>query len=300
MVGVARRAEARDLGQHLRAATERVLQRLEHHRARALAGHESRAARVERKRRARRILRLRQRAEVREAREADGRHALLRAAGQGRVDVAVPDVAHGRADGVSAGGTGGDHVEALAAQPVADGQVAGGDVADHRGDEQRAHALRPLLGQREEAALQLVDAADARAEHACDARGVLGLKIEPRLRDGLVGRHDGVLHETFEATGLLFRDPVLSRIEVAHLGRDPHVVVGRVEARHRADAALLAHDGAPQRICAHAGGRHRAHAGDDHAMRAVGATRGGRRGHFVRVLAHSDIPPSMQTTCPVM
>ncbi len=178
MVGVARGAEARDLGQHRGAALERMLQRLQHHRARALARHESRAAHVERQGGLRRILGLRQRAEVREPGQADGRHGLLRAAGQRRVDVAVADVAHGRADGVRAGGAGGDHVQAFAAQPVADGEVARRDVADHRGNEQRAHALRALLGQGEEAALQLVDAADAGAEHARDARGVLGLEVQ--------------------------------------------------------------------------------------------------------------------------
>ena len=297
MVGVARGAEARDLGQHRGAALERMLQRLQHHRARALARHESRAAHVERQGGLRRILGLRQRAEVREPGQADGRHGLFRAAGQRRVDVAVADVAHGRADGVRAGGAGGDHVQAFAAQPVADGEVARRDVADHRGDEQRAHALRTLLGQGEEAALQLVDAADAGAEHARDARGVLGLEVQARLRQRLVGSDDGVLHEALEPARLLLRDAVLGSVEIAHLGGDMNVVVGRVEARDRPDAAGAAHDRVPQRLHAHAGRRHRAHAGDDHAVRAVGAARARR---VRNVLAHSDIPPSMQTTCPVM
>ena len=308
VVGVTRGAVAGHLGDDAGAARERMLERLQHDRARALAGDEAAAAHVERQRGALRILGLGERAQVGEARDADRGDALLGAARERDVGVAVADVAQRGADAVGAGRARGHDVEALAFHAVTDRQRAGSDVADHRRDEQRVHALGALLDQRGEAALQLVDAADARAEHHGDARGILQLHVEAGHLEGLVGRHDGVLDEALEAARLLLAQPVLGGIEIANLAGDVHLVLVRVEALDRIDAAFLAVDGIPQRLDAHAGGRDGAHAGDDDAVRAVGTARldargiGGNRALQLEsgLLAHNDIPPSMQITCPVM
>ena len=150
--------------------------------------------------------------------------------------------------------------------------------------------------QRVEAVLQLVDAADARAEDDGRARGVFLLHVDAGLGHGLVGRHDGILDEALETARLLLGQPVLGRVEIMHLARYMHIEIIVIEVRNGANAAALAHDRIPQRIHADAGGRDRAHAGDDDAVGAVGTTRCRR----IDYLTHSAKPPSMQMTCPVM
>ena len=89
---------------------------------------------------------------------------------------------------------------------------------------------------------------------------------------------------------------MLGRVEVTNLARHVHIERLMIEVRNGANAAALAHDRIPQRIHADAGGRDRAHAGDDDAVGAVGTARYGR----IDYLTHSAKPPSMQMTCPVM
>ena len=291
VIGVARAAEAGDLGDGRSAAGQSAFQRLDDERAGPLAGHEPAAAGVEGQRGLFGILGAGKGRQIREAGDADGAHGLLRAAHERRVDVAVADVAQRRADAMGAGGAGGHHVQALAAHAVADGQVARGDVPDHRGNEQGVHALGALLLQGGEALLQLVDAADAGAEHHGDAIAVLVGHFQAGLGQRLVGRHDGVLHEALEATRLLLGQAVLDAVKVAHLAGDVHLVLARIEALDGRDAAAALHERLPQRLGAHTGRRHRAHAGDDDAMGAVGPP-----GLDALVLAHKDIPPSTQMT----
>ena len=267
-----------------------MLERLQNHRARALASDEALAVEVERTGSAQGVFFTRKSAEVREARDADGVHAFLRAARKRHVGVAVADVAHGLPDAVGARRARGDDVDALAFHAVANRQVACGDIADHRGYEQRAHTLRALLEQRLEPALELVDAADAAAEDDRHARRVLVLHGKARLRDRLVRGDDRVLHEALEAARLLLREAVLGGIEAADLASIVDLVVGRVEALDGADAAFAAHDRLPQRLHADTRGRDRAHAGNHDAVRSVGSL--GVHG----CLAHSAIPPSMQIT----
>ena len=273
-----------------------MLEGFEHHGAGAFARHETAATLIEGQRCLVGIVDLGKRAQVGETGDADGVDRLLRAARKRHIGVSMADGAHGGADVVGAGGASGGHVDALAAHAVADGQVARCDIADHGGHEQRAHALGALIVQREEAVLQLIDAADARAEDDGRARGVLLLHVDAGLSHGLVGGYDGVLDEALEAARLLLGQPVLGRVEVTHLARHMHIERFMIEVRNGANAATLAHDRIPQRVHADAGGRDRAHAGDDDAVGAVGTTRCGR----IDYLTHSAKPPSMQMTCPVM
>ena len=293
VIGVARAAEAGDLGDGRSAAGERAFQRLDDQGPRPLAGHETAAAGVEGQRGLLGILGAGKGRQIGEAGDADGAHGLLRAAHERRVDVAVANVAQRRADAVGTGGAGGHHVQALAAHAVANGQVARRDVPDHRGDEQGVHALGALLLQGGEALLQLVDAADAGAEHHGDAIAVLVGHFQAGLGQRLVGRHDGVLHEALEAARLLLGQAVLDTVEVAHLAGNVHLVLARIEALDGLNAALAPHERLPQRLNAHAGRRHRAHAGDDDAMGAVGPP---GLNALACVLAHRDIPPSTQMT----
>ena len=267
-----------------------MLERLQDNRTRALAGDEALAVEVERTGCAKGVLLARKGAEIREARDADGVHAFLRTTRKRHVGVAVADVAHGLPDAVGARRARGDDVDALAFHAVANRQVACGDIADHRGYEQRAHTLRALLEQGLEPALELVDAADAAAEDDRHARRVLVLHGKARLRDRLVRGDDRVLHEALEAARLLLREAVLGGIEAADLASIVDLVVGRVEALDGADAAFAAHDRLPQRLHADTRGRDRAHAGNHDAVRSVGSL--GVHG----CLAHSAIPPSMQIT----
>ena len=267
-----------------------MLERLQNHRARALASDEALAVEVERTGSAQGVFFTRKSAEVREARDADGVHAFLRAARKRHVGVAVADVAHGLPDAVGARRARGDDVDALAFHAVANRQVACGDIADHRGYEQRAHTLRALLEQRLEPALELVDAADAAAEDDRHARRVLVLHGKARLRDRFVGGDDRVLHEALEAARLLLREAVLGGIEAADFASIVDLVVGCVEALDGADAAFTAHDRLPQRLHTDARGRDCAHAGNHDTVRSVGSL--GVHG----CLAHSAIPPSMQIT----
>ncbi len=294
MVGIARGAEARDLGQGLRTARQGVLEGFEHHGAGAFARHETAATLIEGQRCLSGVVDLGKRAQIGETGDADGVDRLLRAARKRHIGVSMADGTHGGADVVGAGGASGGHVDALAAHAIADGQMTCRDVADHGGNEQRAHALGALIVQRVEAVLQLVDAADARAEDHRRARGVL--LLDAGLRHGLVGGNDGVLDEALEAARLLLGQPVLGRVEITHLARHMHVERFMIEMRNGIDAAALAHHGIPKRVNADAGGRDCAHTGDDHAVGAIGTARCGR----IDYLTHSAKPPSMQMTCPVM
>ena len=89
---------------------------------------------------------------------------------------------------------------------------------------------------------------------------------------------------------------MLGRVEVTHLARHMHIERFMIEVRNSINAAAFAHHRIPQRAHADAGGRDRAHTGDDDAMGAVGAARCGHLDY----LTHSAKPPSMQMTCPVM
>src|SRR5690606_26259890 len=64
----------------------------------------------------------------------EGRHAGFGSAGDHNVGVAAFDHVHGLADGVGAGGAGGDDAEVWSARAELDGDHAGADVADEGGD----------------------------------------------------------------------------------------------------------------------------------------------------------------------
>lgn len=156
---------------------------------------------------------------------------------------------------------------------IANGEVAGGDIADHGGDEQRAHALGALLAQRLEALLQLIDTADARTKRNGHARGIDIVHGKARLGHSFVSCNHGILDEALEAARLLLGETMLGSIETTHLAGVVHLIFRCVETFDGRDAALLAHDGVPQRIHANACRRNGTHARDDDALRAVRTTK---------------------------
>ena len=107
--------------------------------------------------------------------------------------------------------------------------------------------------------------------------GSSSFHVDAGLGHGLVSGNDGVLDEALEAARLLLGQPVLGRRR-SHAPRPPRAPRNRfvIEARDGIDAAARAHDGVPQRVNTDAGGRDRAHAGDDHAVGAVRTARCGR------------------------
>ena len=208
----------------------------------------------------------------------------------------MTDGANSLADVVRTSRAGSDHVDARPVNAIADGEVTGGNVADHGGDEQRAHALGALLGKRLEAFLQLVDAADARTKRNGHARGIDIVHGQARLGHGFVSCDHGVLDEALETARLLLGKAMLGSVKATHLAGVMNLIFRCVETFDRRDAALLAHDGVPQRIHADTCRRNGAHARDDDALRAIRTT----KVHVLVCRAHRESPPSMLITCPVM
>ena len=147
MIGIAGGAEAGDLGDDVGAACLRMLKRLKHQSACALASHEAGTARIEGKRRLGGVVRLGDGTQVAKARKRHVAGALFRAAGKRCVGQAEADKAIRLAHAVRPGCARRNDVQAIALQTIADGQVACCHVGDHGGNEQRAYALGALFMQ---------------------------------------------------------------------------------------------------------------------------------------------------------
>src|SRR5690606_13095307 len=147
--GVARHAVADDLAVDFRAARLGALVVLEHHDTRALAHDEAVAVLVIG---ARALFGViveigGERPTGGEAGERDAVDAAFRAAGDHHVGIAHGDDAPAIADGVRAGRAGRHYRVVRALEPEADRDVAGGEVDQAAGNEERADAARPLLVQ---------------------------------------------------------------------------------------------------------------------------------------------------------
>ena len=208
----------------------------------------------------------------------------------------MTDGANSLADVMRSSRTGSDHVDARPVNAIANGEVAGGNVANHGGDEQRAHALGTLVVQGLEPLLQLVDTADARTKRNGHARGIDIVHGQSRLGHGFVSCDHGVLDEALEAARLLLGKTVLGSVEATYLTGVMHLIFRCVETFDRRDAALLAHDGIPQRIHANTCRRNGTHARDDDTLRTVRTT----KVHVLVCRAHRESPPSMLITWPVI
>ena len=139
--------------------------------------------------------------------------------------------------------------------------VRGAHVGDHHGDEQRVDALRALLDELLDLALQRLQTADAAGDDRPDPVR-LGAGVEVRVGGRLLGRADRVAREEVEAPDLALVD-VLLGVEAPDLGGDVHALVAVVEARDLADAGLAGDERAPHLVDVAAEWRHDAEAGDD-------------------------------------
>ena len=277
---VARHPVPHDLAVDPGVAPARVLERLQHEDAPALAAHEAVAPGVERPRR---LLRLvvarRHRLHRAEARDGQRHHDGLRAARDHHVGVAALDQAEGVAERVVAGGAGGDHggVRPLGAEAHRD--EPGRHVDDEHRDEERRDAVGALLDEHLVRVEERGDAADARADEHAEARAVQPGRVEAGVLDGHDGARHRVLEVRVEPARVLLVD-VLQLVEVADLAGDARDELElaarrlglRVEFRDRADAGLALRQRGPELGDIVAKGRERAHARDDDAAGFHGST----------------------------
>src|SRR5205807_1049970 len=97
------------------------------------------------------------------------------------VRVVPLDGAQGVADGVGGRGAGGGHGGVRPHQAEVDGDIAGGGVGDHLGDDERADLVGPPLQVDGVLVLELVEAADAAADDGAATEGVLAREVQPAV-----------------------------------------------------------------------------------------------------------------------
>ena len=279
VVGVARRAVARELGVGLCAARPRVLLAFENQHRRALAHDEAVAALGERT-----AARLRRVVVVRR----EGLHlheAADRELGDGRLGPARDDdVGAARADHVEREAKGvrrgrarrhDDLRRALRAER--DGDVARRLVRNQLGNRERRDAVRPAVEEDLVVVARHVQPADAVADQDADAIHV-GLRLGrvARVLPRLDRRRDRILREERHVPRLaLVQEPAVDGVgrEVLHLARDLRRAAGRVELRDPADAGLARLEVGPGGSLAVAARAEHADAGDHHFLHLVGSFR---------------------------
>ena len=210
--GVARQAVADDLGIDPGAPRLGVLELFEHHDARALAHHEAVAVAVIGARRALRLIVEigRERAAGGEARDRQPADRRLGAAREHHVGIAERHQPRGIADGMRAGRAGGDHGVVRTFEAMLDRDIAGGEIDQASGNEERADAARALLGKQQRGLLDALKAADARADQHAGADLVLiGGRLPAGILQRLGGGAHGVDDEVVDLALLLRLHPVV-------------------------------------------------------------------------------------------
>lgn len=176
---------------------------------------------------------------------AQSADCAFRAAGNHYVRVAVFDQSGGIADGVRAGGTGGNHPVARAAVAFEDGNVSGNQVDQRTGDKERVDFARAAFDYGFAGDLDAGQSADAGADVHADAVFVEVFHIvQARIGDCLQCGGNAVVDE-YVHPARFFRADVLSDVETAHFAGDTAVDVGCVKAGNRADAAFAGEQGVP-------------------------------------------------------
>ena len=212
------------------------LQLLEDDDARTLAHDEAVAILVER---AAGLLRLvvarREGAHRRKPAHAHRGDGRLRPARNHHVGIVTLDDLERVADGMRRGRARGAGRRVGPLGTVADGDLAGGEVDDGGGNEERRDPARAALDEGQVLALDGAEAADARGdEHADAGRDVLGHRHR-RIVHGVLGRGDRELDEDVHLLDVFLVDE-LQRIEVLDLARDARGELRGVEVRDRTDA----------------------------------------------------------------
>ena len=198
-----------------------------------------------------------------EAADGQGRHGGFGAAADHHVGIAVVDGAGAEADGVKAGGAGGDHGQVRALHAEHDGQVARDHVDDGAGDEERRNLARAAL---QEGAMGVFDhrqTADAGTDVHADAFGILRRHFQTRVLDGLDARRHAVMDESIHAARF-FGGQILGDIEPLDLPGHLRGEAGGVEAGDVGDAGFAGEDVGPSLADTDADGRNDAQAGDNY------------------------------------
>ena len=179
-----------------------------------------------------------------EAGEDEGDDRRLGAAGEHDVRLAAADRRRCLADRGRARRARGDRREVLPLEAELDRDLPARRVDEHGRDEERRDAVGAALGEDLLLLRDRRDAADRRPDEDPDARcvDVLESRVVPRLLRGGDGEQDVAVHPP----RLLRRDEVAG-VEAAHLGRDPHGVLGGVERLDPPDAAPARHGRVPRR-----------------------------------------------------
>ena len=245
MVRVVRGAVAEHLGVDRGATRPRRLELLDDEHARALAHDEAGPRRVEGPRRARRVLVLGDEpAHGAEPGQDQRVHAGLGAAGEHGVGVAAAHELGRLADRVGAGRARRDDGVVRPADAERDGELAARRVDEHVRQEVRRHALGAALPQDLALLHDPDEPADRGAEDDPDPRRVEA--VQARVLDRLLGCPEREQDVAVELAHLLRRGDA-ARVEVLHLGRDPHGEAARVERADEDDPALARERGAPTR-----------------------------------------------------
>ncbi len=179
-----------------------------------------------------------------ESGDAEGSDGGLGAAGDHGVGVAALDEAEGVADGVGAGGAGGGGGLVGAARAVLDGDVAGGEVDDGAGDEERRDLARAAVEQVDVFAFDDVEAADAGADVDAEAVAIFVGDLEAGVGHGLGGGGEGEVDEAAHLAGFFFVHEE-ERVEVLDLGGEADGVASEIEGLDLGHTALAGQQALP-------------------------------------------------------
>lgn len=167
-------------------------------------------------------------------READnGRFAAPRQTG---VQIAVLDVAECFADGVAAGGAGGNRGVVDTLKTGADGNGAGAHVGDHLRNVEHADPSGTLFQKLGELCVGGVETADAAAHDDADAVGVQIFKLGAAVLHCLQCGIHRILGEGVGAAKF-FLIKAAQGIEIQNLGRHLHRQIGYVDVLDGTDPA---------------------------------------------------------------
>ncbi len=247
-----------------------MVQRFEDQDGGTVTHHETLAVLVERKGGVLGIGRTGERLRIGESGHADRDGGVLGTAGDDRVGISVPNSPEGLTQAVGRGGAGRDDIQARALGLMADGHMTGGDVGNHRRDEQRRD---PLAGGifhhfRGFAELDLESADPGAHIHAQAERidiGVLPFGLQTGLVHGLDGGGDGELGEFILLADKSLVHPVSFGVEILHFtgNGDGHVL----EIVHEVDSAHPVHQVLPIGVHIVADGRNDTHSSDNYSFR---------------------------------
>ena len=227
MIGVAGVAVAGHLAVNLGAAGLGVLQFLEDEDGGTVTHDESGAVAVEGEGCVFRILGPGKRLGIGKTGDSQRDGGILGTARDDGIGISVTDGAVGFADGIRAGCTGRYDIHTGTLGVMRNGNLAGGDIGNHGGDEQRGN---PLTGRILDHFGRLTvlggKTADTRTYINAQAErvdiGVFALRLQAGVVHGLVGRRHSVLGEKVLFADKRFVHSVLLRVKILDLAGNPN------------------------------------------------------------------------------